>query len=176
MFPLTAFLFFSFLYLLITSFSSSFALLSDPITIFFSFIFFNFLSFTSLPFTFLPFPFSFIFFALLYFFLQFPNVGCNIKSILSRVLIGLNSKFSFWIINDCYIFFPYLQVWVFLFLRTSFFTAQHVVPMLDQLPYQSWRDQSHYLPVAEGRIIGFIPFLRVLVLWEIQTVLSRIWI
>ena len=35
-----------------------------------------------------------------------------------------------WIINDCYIFVPYLQVWVFLFLRTSFFTAQHVGPML----------------------------------------------
>ena len=35
-----------------------------------------------------------------------------------------------WIINDCYIFFPYLRVWVFLFLRTSFFTAQHVGPTL----------------------------------------------
>ena len=35
-----------------------------------------------------------------------------------------------WIINDCYIFFPYLRVWVFLFLWTSFFTAQHVGPML----------------------------------------------
>ena len=35
-----------------------------------------------------------------------------------------------WIINDCYIFFPYLQVWVFLFLRTSFFTAQNVGPMI----------------------------------------------
>ena len=28
------------------------------------------------------------------------------------------------IINDFYIFFPYIRVWVFLFLRTSFFTAQ----------------------------------------------------
>ena len=35
-----------------------------------------------------------------------------------------------WIINDCYIFFPYLRVWVFLFLRTSFFTAQNVGPMV----------------------------------------------
>ena len=35
-----------------------------------------------------------------------------------------------WIINDCYIFFPYLRVWVFLFLRTSFFSAQHVGPMV----------------------------------------------
>ena len=35
-----------------------------------------------------------------------------------------------WIINDCYIFFPYLRVWVFLFLWTSFFKAQHGGPML----------------------------------------------
>ena len=35
-----------------------------------------------------------------------------------------------WIINDCYIFFPYLRVWVFLFLRTSFFTAQYVGPLV----------------------------------------------
>ena len=35
-----------------------------------------------------------------------------------------------WIINDCYIFFSYLRVWVFLFLRTSFFTAQNVGPMV----------------------------------------------
>ena len=35
-----------------------------------------------------------------------------------------------WIINDCYIFFPYLRVWVFLFLRTSFFKPQYVGPML----------------------------------------------
>ena len=35
-----------------------------------------------------------------------------------------------WIINDCYIFFPYLRVWVFLFLWTSFFTAQNVGPMV----------------------------------------------
>ena len=33
-------------------------------------------------------------------------------------------------INDCYIFFPYLRVWVFLFLRTSFFKAQTVGLML----------------------------------------------
>ena len=35
-----------------------------------------------------------------------------------------------WIINDCYIFFPYLRVWVFVFLGTSFFTAQNVGPMV----------------------------------------------
>ena len=42
-------------------------------------------------------------------------------------------------------------------------------------------DDNHYttgtsnLPIAGGRIIGFIPFPRVLVLCEIQSVLSRIW-
>ena len=34
---------------------------------------------------------------------------------------------------------------------------------------------SYYLPRAGGKIIGFIPFPRVLVLWEIQSVSSRIW-
>ena len=34
---------------------------------------------------------------------------------------------------------------------------------------------SYYLPIAGGRIIGFIPFPRVLVLCEMQSVRSRIW-
>ena len=34
---------------------------------------------------------------------------------------------------------------------------------------------SCYLPIAGGRIIGFIPFPRVLVLCEMQSVSSRIW-
>ena len=34
---------------------------------------------------------------------------------------------------------------------------------------------SYYLPIAGGRIIGFIPFPRVLVLCEMQWVSSRIW-
>ena len=33
----------------------------------------------------------------------------------------------------------------------------------------------YYLPIVGGRIIGFIPFPRVLVLCEMQSVLSRIW-
>ena len=33
----------------------------------------------------------------------------------------------------------------------------------------------YYLPIARGRIIGFIPFPRVLVLYEMQSVSSRIW-
>ena len=34
---------------------------------------------------------------------------------------------------------------------------------------------SYYLPIAGGRIIVFIPFARVLVLCEMQSVSSRIW-
>ena len=34
---------------------------------------------------------------------------------------------------------------------------------------------THYLPIAGGRIIGFLPFPRVLVLCEMQSVSSRIW-
>ena len=33
----------------------------------------------------------------------------------------------------------------------------------------------YYLPIAGGRIIGFIPFPRVLVLYEMQSISSRIW-
>ena len=33
----------------------------------------------------------------------------------------------------------------------------------------------YYLPIAGGRIIGFIPFPRVLVLCEMPSVSSRIW-
>ncbi len=33
----------------------------------------------------------------------------------------------------------------------------------------------NYLPIAGGRIIGFIPFPKVLVLCEMQSVRSRIW-
>ncbi len=35
--------------------------------------------------------------------------------------------------------------------------------------------RSYYLPIAGGRIIGFIPSPRVLVLCEMQSVSSRIW-
>ena len=35
---------------------------------------------------------------------------------------------------------------------------------------------SYYLPIAGGRIIGFIPFPKVLVLCEMQSFSSRIWI
>ena len=34
---------------------------------------------------------------------------------------------------------------------------------------------TYYLPIAEGRIIGIIPFPRVLVLCEMQSVSSKIW-
>ena len=34
---------------------------------------------------------------------------------------------------------------------------------------------SYYLPIAGGRIIGFIPFPRVLMLCEMQSVSSQIW-
>ena len=51
----------------------------------------------------------------------------------------------------------------FSFSQTSCFTKAEE----PSLPY--------YLPIAGGRIIGFIPFPRVLVLCEMQSVSSRIW-
>ena len=49
--------------------------------------------------------------------------------------------------------------------------------LLDYLPHQGWRTLvwRTYLPIAGGRIIGFIPFPRVLVLCEMQSASSRIW-
>ena len=49
--------------------------------------------------------------------------------------------------------------------------------LLDWLPYQALRPQSAllFLPIAGGRMVGFIPFTRVLVLCEMQTASSRIW-
>ena len=48
--------------------------------------------------------------------------------------------------------------------------------LLDWLPSQGWRTSlPYYLPIAGGRIIGFIPFPRVLVLCEMQSVSFRIW-
>ena len=51
----------------------------------------------------------------------------------------------------------------FSFSKTSCFTKEEE----PNLPY--------YLPIAGGRIIGFIPFPRVLVLCEMPSVSSRIW-
>ena len=50
-------------------------------------------------------------------------------------------------------------------------------PSLPLLPGSKTEEPSlsYYLPIAGGRIIGFIPFPRVLVLCEMQSVSSRIW-
>ena len=37
------------------------------------------------------------------------------------------------------------------------------------------RSLPNYLLIAGGRKVGFIPFLKLFVQWETQTVLSRIW-
>ena len=48
-------------------------------------------------------------------------------------------------------------------------------PRLVASPRQKEPSLSYNLPIAGRRIIGFIPFPRVLVLCEMQSVLSRIW-
>ena len=55
-------------------------------------------------------------------------------------------------------------------------------PILPALPCPLWSGMTithtiypYYLPIAGGRIIGFIPFPRVLVLCEMELVSSRIW-
>ena len=59
-----------------------------------------------------------------------PTRGREKKNVTKTNFSSCNDHSSKWMINDCYIFFPYLRVWVFPFLRTSFSTAQHVGPML----------------------------------------------
>ena len=58
-----------------------------------------------------------------------------------------------WIINDFYIFFPNLQVWVFLFLRTPFFKTQQVGPMLHK---DDDKQAFHYIPLRGLNELGFI--------------------
>ena len=61
-----------------------------------------------------------------------PPRGREKKNVTKMNFSSCNDHCPKWIINDCYIFFPYLWVWVFLFLRTFFFKAQHFGPMLQK--------------------------------------------
>ena len=58
-----------------------------------------------------------------------PPRGREKKNVTKMNLSSWNDHSPKWIINYCYIFFPYLRVWVFLFLWASFFKAQHLGPM-----------------------------------------------
>ena len=62
-----------------------------------------------------------------------PPRGREKKNATKMNFLSCSDHSPKWIINNCYIFFPYLRVWVFLFLRTSFFTVQHVGPVLQRL-------------------------------------------
>ena len=47
--------------------------------------------------------------------------------------------------------------------------------ILARQPEQEEPSLPYYLPITGGRIFGFIPFPRVLVLCEMQSVSTRIW-
>ena len=55
-----------------------------------------------------------------------PPRGMEKKNVAKMNFSSCHDHRPKWIINDCYIFFPYLRAWVFLFLRTPFFKTQHV--------------------------------------------------
>ena len=76
------------------------------------------------------------------------RVGFDTRSIFEQNLTGLNSEFSF----------------------TKELPSPGVAFTKAEGP-----SLPYYLPIAGGRIIGFIPFPRVLVLCEMQSVSSRIW-
>ena len=56
-----------------------------------------------------------------------PPRGMEKKNVTKMNFSSSNDHSPNWIINDCYIFFPYLRVWVFLFLWASFFTENTLV-------------------------------------------------
>ena len=62
-----------------------------------------------------------------------PPRGREQKNVTKMNFSSCNDHSPKWIINDCYIFFPYLRVSVFLFLWTYFLRVQHVGPMLHML-------------------------------------------
>ena len=59
-----------------------------------------------------------------------PPRGREKKNVTKVNFSSCNDHSPKWIVNNCYIFFLCLRVWVFLFLWTSFFKAQHIGPML----------------------------------------------
>ena len=62
-----------------------------------------------------------------------------------------------------------------IFKRVSFEFTSFPSPRLVALTKAEELSLSSYLPIAGGRIIGVIPFPRILVLCEMQSVSSRIW-
>ena len=75
-----------------------------------------------------------------------PPRGREKKNVTKMNFSSCNDHSPKWIKNDCYIFFPYLRVWVFLFLQTSFFTAQHVGPILQCYYVHFYPCQRHLYP------------------------------
>ena len=101
-----------------------------------------------------------------------PPRGREKKNETKMKFSSCNDHSPKWIINDCYIFYPYLRVRVFLFLRTSFFKAQHVGPMLHKVNELSL---SYYLPIARKRTIRFIPFPGgIIVMWNANRLVQEL--
>ena len=85
-----------------------------------------------------------------------------------------------WILRDAYLPTPPLRQDM---TQGQFFFKQSLTGLNSEFSFSKTSCLSkaeepslpYYLPIAGGRIIGFIPFPRVLVLYEMQSVLSRIW-
>ena len=115
------------------------------------------------------------------------RTGCNTKSIFKRSTVDLNSEFPFsW--TRChtksvllFILFTNPSARVGYDTRSIFkrsltgLNSEFFFSLTSCLTKAEELSLSYYLPIAGGRIIGFIPFPRVLVLCEIQSVSSRIW-
>ena len=68
-----------------------------------------------------------------------PPRGREKKNVTKMNFSSCNDHSPKWIINDCYIFFPYLRVWVFLFLRLL--SLQHNTLVLCYKPILA---EEHY--------------------------------
>ena len=126
--------------------------------------------------------FSFFLYSSIYLFFSFTHsstVGQVSQSCLVLITSGINKLTRKVCILICSFMKPKgkhnictLAIINKLFLNHHHHHHHHValvarISLILSLPY--------YLPIAGGRIIGFIPFPRVLVLCEMQSVSSRIW-
>ena len=91
---------------------------------------------------------------------------------------GQQKNNSFCYIWNVFYFDDSIFCFCFLFVLLCFclwFCLQQILVLSWKQYPQNSNCTATYLPIAGGRIIGFIPFLRVFVLCEMYSVSSRIW-
>ena len=107
-----------------------------------------------------------------------PHLISNWLNFLCTELYNsLTPTFFLWVSQIAHIQPNHGQGYILIFLDWMhlLFTQVHFLFWQPGRARGLYTSQSYYLPIAGGRIIGFIPFPRVLVLCEMQSASSRIW-